>query len=88
MLRPCVPSTRSTGGEGDQRWSRSDALRATDSAASYTNTYTSQSVTGVSSPTPDIAWSLAGIMLRDPATLREAQAFLNALVDGVPVPHP
>ncbi len=28
------------------------------------------------------------LMLRDPATLREAQAFLVALVDGVPVPHP
>ena len=28
------------------------------------------------------------LMLRDPATLREAQAFLHALVDGVPVPHP
>ncbi len=28
------------------------------------------------------------LLLRDPATLREAQAFLVALVDGVPVPHP
>jgi MoxR-like ATPase len=28
------------------------------------------------------------LVLRDPATLREAQAFLHALVDGVPVPHP
>ena len=28
------------------------------------------------------------LMLRDPATLREAQAFLDALVDGVAVPHP
>ncbi len=28
------------------------------------------------------------LMLRDPATLREAQSFLTALVDGVPVPHP
>jgi MoxR-like ATPase len=28
------------------------------------------------------------LMLRDPATLREAQAFLHALVDTVAVPHP
>jgi MoxR-like ATPase len=28
------------------------------------------------------------LVLRDPATLREAQTFLHALVDGVPVPHP
>jgi MoxR-like ATPase len=28
------------------------------------------------------------LVLRDPATLRETQAFLHALVDGVPVPHP
>ena len=28
------------------------------------------------------------LVLRDPATLREVQAFLHALVDGVPVPHP
>jgi MoxR-like ATPase len=28
------------------------------------------------------------LVLRDPATLREAQAFVAALVDAVPVPHP
>ncbi|HEY3725402.1 MAG TPA: MoxR family ATPase [Acidimicrobiia bacterium] len=28
------------------------------------------------------------LLLRDPATLREAQVFVAALVDGVPVPHP
>jgi MoxR-like ATPase len=28
------------------------------------------------------------LLLRDPATLRDAQVFLASLVDGVPVPHP